>query len=166
LQNYPNVSRIYTGATFDRNLAMRRRNTQLLGLGHPLTDALVAHFQSGRVRGEVTVLSGETDALSVRCIFTTDIGDGHPRKEYRNFLVTADGDWTEAPPRSDMEELHEVESALIRTAALAALEGLQERIKSGIASIEASIRAQSDGVAAVRSRLVGAVHHQFRSANA
>ncbi|HLE63747.1 MAG TPA: SNF2-related protein, partial [Pyrinomonadaceae bacterium] len=88
LQGYRNVSRSYRGVTFDRNLAMRRRNAQLLGLGHPLVDALIAHYQSGQIRGEATHLrGGMANTLSVRCIFTTDVGDGHPRKEYRNFLV-------------------------------------------------------------------------------
>jgi hypothetical protein len=156
LQSYPNISRSYSGVTFDRNLAMRRRNTQLLGLGHPLVDALIAHFQSAGVRGEVTALpNGTPNTLSVRCIFITDIGNEPPRREYRNFVVTLDGGWTEASPRTDVIALGDTSLRLLQSLPFAVSASLRERIESGIASIEASIRAKSEEVAVVRGRVVG-----------
>ena len=50
---------------------MRRRKAQLLGLGHPLVDALVAHLQSAAFQGDVSCLlrddEGEPDYL---CVFS------------------------------------------------------------------------------------------------
>jgi hypothetical protein len=138
---------------------VRRRSTRFPGLGHPVVDALIAHFQGANVHGVVTALAQVSEdaphSLSVRCIFTTDVGDGHPRKEYRDFRVTNDGGWDEAAPGTDLQTLISVGSGSVPNMVLAIPDEMRERIKSSIATIEVTIRAKSDGVANVRSRIVG-----------
>jgi superfamily II DNA or RNA helicase len=156
VQTYPRVSKRYIDVTFDRDLAMRRRKTQLLGLGHPLTDALVDYFQSPAVRSEVAVVpDGASGALSVRCLLTADTADGHSRSEYRNFLVREDGSWAEGLPHTDIEGLRLLESDQVVPIPFTAPESLREQVKAGIAAAEAAYRAQRDDIVAVRSRIVG-----------
>jgi superfamily II DNA or RNA helicase len=156
LLSYPNVSRRYSEVTFDRNLAMRKRKTQLLGLGHPLVDALTVYCQSGRVRGEVAILpEGNPNALSVRCVFTVDGGAGHPKREYRSFVVSTDGGWDEASPRSDVEALQETGTSYDVRHIPVPTDDLRQQIRSGIATIEASLRARGVETVSVRSRVVG-----------
>src|SRR3954462_7785336 len=55
LQSYPRVEGSYRGVTFNRKLAMRRKQARLLGLSHPLVDALLTEWQTGDRSGTVTL---------------------------------------------------------------------------------------------------------------
>lgn len=54
LQSMRGVSPYYESATFDRQIAMRKRNVELMGIGHPLIDALLSFLQTPKIPGEVT----------------------------------------------------------------------------------------------------------------
>jgi SNF2 family DNA or RNA helicase len=54
LQSMRGVAPYYESATFDRQVAMRKRQVELLGIGHPLIDALFSFLQIPKMSGEVT----------------------------------------------------------------------------------------------------------------
>ena len=54
LKAFPQVAPKYEHITFDRELAMRKKRCELLGLGHPLVDALVAYLQNAPFSGDAT----------------------------------------------------------------------------------------------------------------
>jgi len=152
-----NLARTYRDVTFDRALAMRRRKAQLLGLGHPLVDALIDYLQGPQHRGEATALPASTQhdrTLSIRCLIQIDLENGKRRKAYQDIRVNVDGSWTESPARADVERLSaRTTDAPTTTFADTAI---RESVKTILGSLEASWRADTDGAVAVRASVVGA----------
>jgi hypothetical protein len=148
----PNVARRYEWVTFDRALAMRRHKAQLLGLGHPLVDALVDYFQSPQVRGDVTVFR-EANAVSVRYLLQVTMENGKQQQSYHEFVVGFDGTWHEAQVKRDIANLrNRLPSAEL---GLSIPDDIRQQIETTLRSTEATIRAETDQVVTVRSRLVG-----------
>ncbi|MDP3829704.1 MAG: helicase-related protein, partial [Ignavibacteriaceae bacterium] len=56
LLTYLNVLPKYDLVAFNREAAMRKRQAELLGLGHPLIDAIIKYFQQVTVPGDVTAI--------------------------------------------------------------------------------------------------------------
>ena len=113
LRGKPNVAARYENATFDRALSMRRRKAELLGLGHPLIDALIAHCQSPRQHGSVAALQDQAQAgpaVSVRCIFHLDLENGKKQRVYKHVMLAADGELRETKPRLDADLLQQSRS--------------------------------------------------------
>ncbi|MCE0498491.1 MAG: DEAD/DEAH box helicase [Methylacidiphilales bacterium] len=78
LKGYPQVTPRYNQVTFDRELATRTKNCELLGIGHPLIDALLAYLQNAPFNGDTAKLpsSGVTPGhLEVRYRVTWDRAD-------------------------------------------------------------------------------------------
>jgi hypothetical protein len=51
---YRNVSGRYDSACFRRDIAMRRKKAELMVIGHPLVDAIIAHLSRPSVAGDVS----------------------------------------------------------------------------------------------------------------
>ncbi len=149
---YPKVARSYEYVTFNRTLAMRRRRAQLLGLGHPLVDALIDYFQSPQVRGEVAVFQ-ETNAISARYLIQANLEDDKQQRSYHEFVVGLDGTWRPAKIRRDVANLRnrlpDVELGL------SIPDDMRQQIEAALRSAEATIRAETAKVVTVRSRLIG-----------
>ena len=96
LLTYPNVLPKYDLVAFNREAAMRKRQAELMGLGHPLIDALIKYFQQVTVPGDVTALpqlSNETENYFViNSLFTIDTENGNQHKEMKTFKVMSSGD--------------------------------------------------------------------------
>jgi len=152
LCGYPDVARRYQHATFNRPMAMRRRRAQLLGLGHPLVDALVEHFQSPSIRGEVAILK-DANAVSVRYLIQVTPENGRAQAIYREFVVGLDGAWQEAGVRRDVAGLRNRIPAALQGLSLP--NGIRAQIEAALRATEAQIRAETDHVVTVRSRLLG-----------
>ncbi|MDZ7345003.1 MAG: DEAD/DEAH box helicase, partial [candidate division KSB1 bacterium] len=80
LQRYPNVSPKYELVAFDREAAMRKRNAELFGIGHPFVDALFQHLQQATFSGDVALLprlKHEPEPyVVVTSMLTIDLEDG------------------------------------------------------------------------------------------
>jgi len=158
LLKYPGVLPSYPEATFSREFAMRRRSVQLLGLGHPLADALIRYHQGPEQAGDVACLrvssSDEGRQLSVRALFHLSFENGQTRSYYRNILISPDGSWREARPTFDITHGHHkpaaqgVENPYPTTEA-------RPLAEQALATIGAQLRAATDGVTTVRHTLVG-----------
>lgn len=160
LHQYPNVSPRYENVVFDRKLAMRKRKADLLGLGHPLVDALIEHLRSPLFSGEVSIHEGtsETHTISVRCMFVVNLEEGVKKVFYKAFSLADNGQLEEFRPRTDIEALLSLRN---RTAqiehdkTLAFPQALKNRISSIITDEEARLRAKFDRVLSVNSQIVG-----------
>jgi hypothetical protein len=149
---YPHITRTYEHVTFDRALAMRRRRAQLLGLGHPLLDALIDYYQSPGIRGEVTVFE-EANAVSARYLIQADLEDGKQQRSYHEFVVGLDGTWYPARVRQDITYLHHRLPGAECGLSLPA--NVRQQVEAALRSTEATIRAETDKIVTVRSRLIG-----------
>jgi superfamily II DNA or RNA helicase len=156
LKRYANVAASYREVTFDRKLAMRRRGVQLLGLGHPLIDGLVAHLQSAQTRGDVTSFAATDNSelqVSVRLLMHLNFEDGRTEKGYRNYIA-ANESWSERNSRLDVEMLSKVQnkgavpSEIDRT-------NFTEVIKQIRTTAEADVRTKHERLASVRVREIG-----------
>ena len=56
LKAFSQVAPRYENVTFDRELSMRKKRCELLGIGHPLIDALIAYLQNAPFSGDTTCL--------------------------------------------------------------------------------------------------------------
>ena len=59
LKTFPQVAPKYENVTFDRELSMRKKKCELLGVGHPLIDALVAYLQNAPFSGDTALLPAD-----------------------------------------------------------------------------------------------------------
>jgi superfamily II DNA or RNA helicase len=87
LQSMRGVAPFYESAIFDRQVAMRKRQVELLGIGHPLIDALFSFLQSPKMSGEVTHRSAngtDTPKLVVRAQISIE---GEGRQTYNELKI-------------------------------------------------------------------------------
>ncbi len=160
LLNYPRVSPRYEAVTFDRQVAMRRRNVEFLGLGHPLVDALIAYLQSSRWPGDVSALqipNNETVGYSLRYLVVVEFDNGSPKRLYRNCLMGEDGSWRIGDERFDLEALEKLPS---RTEVPAPHRGSdvatsRQRAETGLSEFQTELRARLEGVVSLRGQIVG-----------
>jgi superfamily II DNA/RNA helicase len=149
LKKYPNVATLYENVTFSRKMATRKKNVDLLGIGHPLIDALIEYLKGEGISGEV--LNTKYDAvpsnLSVRYLFMIDFEDGTKRELYKNFLM----DGVEVP-----EDLFFLQGNAWQTQAPSnALPDIENKLELLIRNEEAKIRSIYDGVINIRNKCIG-----------
>jgi superfamily II DNA/RNA helicase len=147
LLDHPRVSSKYDNVTFSRRTATRKKGVELLGLGHPLIDALLAYYKSEHIDGQVLIMDnlGE-DFLSLRCLFEIDFTDGTKRTLYEELPLHR------TAPACDIDLLKGQYSV-----------GKQQprftietsRLESIIGTTKASIRSQYDDIVNVRHKCVG-----------
>ena len=96
LSNFPNVSAKYDLVTFNRDLAMRKRQAELMGLGHPLIDAIIQYYQQITISGDVTMLPkneyDEDNYAVVNTMFTIEIEGSSQHKEIKTIRISNTGD--------------------------------------------------------------------------
>jgi len=159
LLSYPGVVPRYREATFERDVAMRRRNVQLLGLGHPLVDALIRHLQLPQQAGDVCCLGnaaeGGNGGMSIRALFYLELERGRKRSVYVNLLLTPGGSWEEAPPRFDVDLLAQQRAPSREVVTGRTLEGLQPIAEHALDAMGARLRATTDGVVSIRHTIAG-----------
>ena len=59
LKTFSQVASKYDFVTFDRELAMRKKKCELMGVGHPFIDALIAYLQNAPFSGDATILPAD-----------------------------------------------------------------------------------------------------------
>ena len=96
LTNFPNVSAKYELVTFDRDLALRKRQAELMGLGHPLIDAILQYHQQVTIPGDVTTLPrseyDDDSYVVVNTHFTIDLEGSTQHKEIKTIRINNIGD--------------------------------------------------------------------------
>jgi len=96
ISNFTNVAAKYELVTFDRELAMRKRQAELMGLGHPLVDAIIQYYQQVTMAGDVTTLPksdyDENEYVVVNTQFAIDLEGGSQHKEVKAIKINNSGD--------------------------------------------------------------------------
>ena len=149
LRKYPDVASRYENVTFSRKTATRKKNVDLLGIGHPLIDALIDSFKSESVSGELlNVKCGYSPScLTARYFFTIEFEDGTRREMYQSFVV----DGKEVPDDLDFllhKDFKKVES-------LEPIFFNADKLKMFTQNQEATIHSNYDNVINVRYKCVG-----------
>ncbi len=157
LLTYRNVAARYDTACFRRDIAMRRKNAEFMGIGHPLVDAMLAHFQRPSWAGDVAVLKSRegSPSLSVRFVLEAILEDGSSRRQYESAEVATQGSWQTRSPKKDIDALHKEDDRVLTLQPSTEFASLRGRIVNAMADAEANLRSELPGVQTVRSRSVG-----------
>jgi superfamily II DNA/RNA helicase len=154
LMSYRNVAARYDAACFVREVAMRRKGADLMGIGHPLVDAIVDYFSSAAWRGDVTALRSEDEKRwSARYVVEAFLDDGQKRIRYESVVITNDGSWRVGGPKEDLDGLKGLSAS--GPVGHADVGNLRSRITAAMTDAEARMRAEHQSLASIRSRLVG-----------
>lgn len=157
------IDRVYRTATFDRQLAMRRKHATLLGIGHPLIDALLNELQCDDLPGSVTVLEGdESGGPSVRayCLAQVKYEDGKARQFLRSADLRHNGSWQPVNEWDDKTLLALIKGTgrpQVRSLPVPAARDLAALYRNVASFWETEIRAQESDVLSVRIVLTGAI---------
>jgi SNF2 family DNA or RNA helicase len=149
LKKYPGVASRYENVTFSRKAATRKKKVDLLGLGHPLIDALIRYFKSDVLTGELTSIRGEglSPSLIARYLFIIDFEDGNRREHYEKFLIEG----MEVPDDLDLLSSPGTGQRSIPFQST----DLEKKIAAPLRNQEGKIRSRYDGVINIRKRCVG-----------
>jgi ERCC4-related helicase len=156
LREFPSAAAKYEAITFDRDVAMRRRKVEFLGLGHPLVDALIAYLRSPKWEGSVAAIpiAGDEVSASVRWFVSVQMENGKEKQFYRNVSINNLGSVTEAGERVDLDRLRNPPLHPSNGRPSSA-EKLRQSAQADLGYFLAQLRAKHDGVLAVRPELVG-----------
>ena len=140
---------------------MRRRQAELLGVGHPLVDALLAELQRDEIPGAVTILdSGDAvgRTVQVHCIAHTSYEDGQARRFLRTADLRPDGAWAfveDREKRSLMDLLHAHSESLSKVGKSKPTGNWAAVYRQVVSFWESELRTQEDGVWTVRIVVTG-----------
>jgi superfamily II DNA or RNA helicase len=158
LRNYPGVSARYDCVTFDRPVAMRKRRAELLGLGHPLVDAVIAYLRAPAWKGDVTSCSdGDLrPSHSVRWLVTAELEGGRTKQFYLHARVNPANGVEQAPDLADLKALANLmpQQAFANTRP-AALEQTESIAQASLDDWLSRNRAEIVGLRGFRVELVG-----------
>jgi ERCC4-related helicase len=156
VREFSSVAAKYDAVTFDRDLAMRRRKVEFLGLGHPFVDAVIGYLRSPKWQGSVAVLPGTKDGAttSVRWFVTAQLENGKEKQFYRHVSINNLGSTTEVSERFDMGVLTNLSSQPSNGQPIPT-DKLRQSAQADLEYFLAQLRANHDGVLTVRPELVG-----------
>ncbi len=149
LKQYPDVSARYENVTFSRKTATRRKGMDLLGIGHPLIDALIDYCRSESVSGDVLIAknSNLSNRLSARVLFRLTFEDATHREIYKEFNL-AGNDLTD-----DIGLLKE--SVWSEKDDAPGTKGIQDRLDILIRNHQAQLRSEYEGIIDIRASCTG-----------
>jgi len=156
LREFAKVAAKYEAVTFNRDVAVRRRKVEFLGLGHPLVDALVTHLKSPRCRGSVSnILSAASNStLSVRWFVSVQTENGKTKSYYRHVAVSSHGSIQPVDERSDLGALRTAGHLLTECRTLP-VASMRQSAEVHLGYLLGELRGAVDGVTAIRPDLVG-----------
>ena len=149
LLNYPNISARYENMTFTRSTATRKKGVDLLGIGHPLIDALIGYYKSENISGDILNVSHQnfSGIVSARYIFRVEFNDNthkeiykelplHGTEIYKDINFLRENEWMVSPEKSDLNSIRARYDMLAKNQ-------------------EAYIKSENEGVINIRSKCVG-----------
>jgi len=109
LQDSRSVAPRYEAVTFDRQVAMRKRRVELIGIGHPLADGLLAYLQSSLAHGEATCLASDDGKgeprIIIRTLITIEAEAKHTHREVKIIQIDRAGQVQVLPDDWDLQLL-------------------------------------------------------------
>ena len=147
LKKYPDVASRYENVSFSRKTATRKKNVDLLGIGHPLIDSLLDFYKSESVSGEL--LNAECDGmapcLTARYLFTIEFEDASRRELYQSFLIEG---------KKELNDLDFLICKDFRTNE-SPVSFIEDKLKMFARNHEAKIRSDYDGVINILHKCIG-----------
>jgi len=149
LKKYPHVASRYENVTFSRKTATRKKNVDLLGIGHPLIDALLDFYKSESVPGELFNIrcDNASPCLTARYIFTLEFEDGTKRELYQSFLIDGEEELDDLDflLRNDIKKIESTEPVPF----------IGDKVMMFTQNEEAKIRSNYDCLINIRYKCVG-----------
>jgi SNF2 family DNA or RNA helicase len=149
LLNYPNISVRYENMTFTRSTATRKKGVDLLGIGHPLIDALIGYCKSESILGDILNISHQklSGIASARYIFRVEFNDNTYKEIYQELPLLGtetirDIDLLQANGWLDLTEKSQSNN-------------IRERCDMLAKNHEAYIKSENEGVINIRSKCIG-----------
>lgn len=161
LLKYHSVLPRYELVAFDREAAMRKRSAELIGLGHPLVEALIQHLQEVTYPGDVAVLNREPSEEEPYCVIETlitiDLEDGTKYNEFKIIRVTRKGDVQVMPEEWALSRLERRDGAASNLDAVHLIdwETIHRTYDGAIGAIVTQTRLSVEKPVAARYRLLG-----------
>jgi hypothetical protein len=160
LLSYSNVLPKYELVAFNREAAMRKRQAELMGLGHPLIDALIKYFQQVTIPGDVTALSTTSlereNYFIINTLFTIDTESGNQHKEMKTFKVLRTGDVQVLPDEWLLEKL-ESNSFQVNNASINDIDpmNLKSNYDVAVGALLTQIKSSVDSAVSGRTKVLG-----------
>ncbi|MBN2145092.1 MAG: DEAD/DEAH box helicase [Candidatus Aureabacteria bacterium] len=150
LKKYSNVSAVYKNSTFNRKMAVRKKGVELLGIGHPLINALLDYFKSDLGAKEITYiqLKNNQNILSFRYLFKIKFQDNTFRTIYEDIVIGEQVD-----KFSDIQFLST--SLSVNNGSKFTLIPYKDKLQNLIKTKEAMLRSQYDGIVDLRKECIG-----------
>ena len=159
LSNFPNVSAKYDLITFDRDLAMRKRQAELMGLGHPLIDAIIQYCQKVTTPGDVTNLPRSeydvSDYVVVNTQFSIDLEGSSQHKEIKTVRISNTGDVQILPNDWLLNRLEKRQYNGIRTTAELNWQNIKSNYEGAVGAILSQIKSSVENPVGASVRLLG-----------
>ncbi len=161
LLKFPNILPKYETAAFNREAAMRKRSADLMGLGHPLVDALISHCQDITVPGDTAffprTVAEQEPYVIINTLVTVDLEGGKQHKEFKMVRVSPTGD---AHVLSEEWLVNRLEKRLTEIEAGISNNGInwekvRQSYEGAIGAILSQIKASLEKPVSARVRLLG-----------
>lgn len=154
---YRNVAARYDTACFVRGVAMRKKNADLMGIGHPLVDAIIGHIGHSSWAGDVTAMRAIDDRsyCSARWVVEGTLENGTVRRSYESAKIAADESWQTGTAKDDLRLMSGSSSPETHAEFPLHPSTIKTRIEAAIVDSEARFRAEHRDVQSVRARLFG-----------
>ncbi len=154
LMLFPNVSAFYEKATFDRSVAMRSRQTEFMGLGHPLIDAVIEYFSS-RELGVIAQLNSHTLDIQIRIEVEIELDEDESVRFYHIVHFDEEGNTLEMPSDVDINFLSSVPKTPGISISGNRIKMIKQRLEPIMNTLEIRYRSEYDNVLSVQTRIVG-----------
>lgn len=159
IQEYPNVLPKYPLVAFNREAAMRKRQAELMGLGHPLIDAIIAFYQQVTIPGDnaaMQVNGNESEPfVVVTNLFTIDTEAGDQHKEIKILKITNSGDVQVLPEEWLLNRLSEKSNSYKISNQPLNIEKIRYSYEGAVGAILTQIKAAVEKPVAARVRMLG-----------
>ncbi len=110
LMNFPGVNPKYKAATFDRDIALRKKSSELFGLGHPFVDAIIDYVQDSKFHGNVSRFKlseyENEPCVVISVLISIDLENGNRHNEMKLIRVNKSGDVQTLPDNWIMNRLN------------------------------------------------------------
>lgn len=154
------INQKYENCTFNRKIASRKKGVDLLGLGHPLIDALIKYFQNDNYSGEITAFkfnrfTNDNIKYSIRFITTINFENGRDRIFYNNIFLNSSAELIQNIQENDIQLLQANDKQILQEDANINESEIISRINEYIKNFEYEYYKEFQNIIAIRSRITG-----------
>lgn len=161
IMSYSGVSAKYKNSSFNRKIATRKKGVELLGLGHPLIDALIEYYKNDNYPGDVACFNISLSAdivkpfYSIRFITSINFENSSVRHFYNNYFLNSDLNLQSDLKLNDIEILSKINEISNNCKISKINKSLSKRIDEFIKDKEFEYQKEFESIISIRSKIVG-----------